>query len=188
MVKRLVRLAQSLFLFVLASTVLVGCGAILSPGPYETAPVVDATGDDANTNARLSAFSNSSSVNDLNGFDREAQRLASLKQHPAVKSLAQMAVTELSKDNAAMAASYLERAQRIAPRDPMIYLNLAQVRLKQFQYQQAEQLARKGIAYCRTGCSLTSSLWELIALSRAARNDEQGTEAAKKQASAARLN
>ncbi|MFT6915499.1 MAG: tetratricopeptide (TPR) repeat protein [Motiliproteus sp.] len=43
------------------------------------------------------------------------------------------------------ALAQLERAQRIAPRDPLVYLQLARLRLHMDDRVRAEQLARKGL-------------------------------------------
>ena len=45
------------------------------------------------------------------------------------------------------AAASLERAQRIAPREPQVLYRLAQVRLAQGDAAQAEQVARRGLSY-----------------------------------------
>ena len=63
--------------------------------------------------------------------------------NPAVDALqkeAQSAVLAGHYDNAAMA---LERAVRIEPRDPKVWLDLAKVRFTQGQYAQARELAQK---------------------------------------------
>ena len=44
------------------------------------------------------------------------------------------------------ALAQLERAQRIAPRDPMVYLQLARLRLHMNDRPRAEQLARRGLS------------------------------------------
>ncbi|MEM7280442.1 MAG: tetratricopeptide repeat protein [Pseudomonadota bacterium] len=64
-------------------------------------------------------------------------------KNPAVDALqkeAQSAVLAGNYDNAAMA---LERAVRIEPRDPKVWLELAKVRFTQGQYAQARELAQK---------------------------------------------
>jgi len=44
------------------------------------------------------------------------------------------------------ALAQLERAQRIAPRDPLVYLQLARLRLHMNDSVRAEQLARRGLS------------------------------------------
>jgi tetratricopeptide (TPR) repeat protein len=61
------------------------------------------------------------------------------------------------------AESSLERAQRIAPRDPEIYYELADIRRLEGQWQQAEQLALKGTNMAIGDVIMLRRLWLLIA-------------------------
>jgi hypothetical protein len=76
------------------------------------------------------------------------------------------------------ASSSLERAQRVAPREPQVLYRLAQVRLAQGDAAQAEQLARRGLTYA----SLQASLWNLIAQSREKQGDASGAALARQKA------
>ena len=69
------------------------------------------------------------------------------------------------------AASSLERAQRIAPREPQVLYRLAQVRLAQGDATQAEQLSRRALSYASGRPALQASLWELIAQARERQGD-----------------
>lgn len=69
------------------------------------------------------------------------------------------------------AASSLERAQRIAPREPQVLYQLAQVRLAQGDSAQAEQLARRALTYTSGASTLQTNLWTLIGKAKQA----QGT-------------
>ncbi|MFJ4143945.1 tetratricopeptide repeat protein [Pseudomonas sp. NPDC089734] len=80
------------------------------------------------------------------------------------------------------ASSSLERAQRVAPREPQVLYRLAQVRLAQGDAAQAEQLARRGLTYASGRASLQSSLWELIAQSREKQGDSAGAALARQKA------
>ena len=80
------------------------------------------------------------------------------------------------------AASSLERAQRIAPREPQVLYRLAEVRLAQGDPAQAEQLARRGLTYAGGRPQLQASLWELIAQSREQQGDPQGAAQARERA------
>lgn len=80
------------------------------------------------------------------------------------------------------AASSLERAQRIAPREPQVLYRLAQVRLAQGDAAQAEQLARRGLSYAGGRNALQASLWELIAQSRERQGDPAGAASARQNA------
>ncbi|WP_090196002.1 tetratricopeptide repeat protein [Pseudomonas pohangensis] len=80
------------------------------------------------------------------------------------------------------AASSLERAQRIAPREPQVLYRLAEVRLAQGDPAQAEQLARRGLTYAGGRPQLQASLWELIARAREQQGDPQGAAQARERA------
>lgn len=80
------------------------------------------------------------------------------------------------------AASSLERAQRIAPREPQVLYRLAQVRLAQGDAAQAEQFARRGLSYANGRPALQASLWELIAQARERQGDAAGAAQAREQA------
>lgn len=80
------------------------------------------------------------------------------------------------------AASSLERAQRIAPREPQVLYRLAQVRLAQGDTVQAEQLSRRGLSYASDRPALQASLWELIAQAREQQGNAAGAAQARERA------
>lgn len=80
------------------------------------------------------------------------------------------------------AASSLERAQRIAPREPQVLYRLAEVRLAQGDAAQAEQFARRGLSYASGRPALQASLWDLIAKSRDQQGDAAGAAQARERA------
>ena len=80
------------------------------------------------------------------------------------------------------ASSSLERAQRVAPREPQVLYKLAQVRLAQGDAPQAEQLARRGLTYANGRGSLQASLWGLIAQAREKQGDAAGAALARQKA------
>ena len=80
------------------------------------------------------------------------------------------------------ASSSLERAQRIAPREPQVLYRLAQVRLAQNDPAQGEQLARRALTYANGRPALQASLWQLIAQAREAQGDASGAALARQKA------
>ncbi|MBI8118690.1 tetratricopeptide repeat protein, partial [Pseudomonas aeruginosa] len=82
------------------------------------------------------------------------------------------------------AAASLERAQRIAPREPQVLYRLAQVRLAQGDAAQAEQVARRGLSYANGRPTLQAGLWELIAQAREKQGDSAGAALARQKAKA----
>lgn len=90
------------------------------------------------------------------------KKLADGRDTPAVQGLLASANDSLQQGNAEAAAMTLERAQRLAPQSATVYLQLAQVRLRQSRAVEAEQLARKGLSYAQYN-SLQAALWRLVA-------------------------
>ncbi|MDH4870909.1 tetratricopeptide repeat protein [Pseudomonas sp. BN515] len=80
------------------------------------------------------------------------------------------------------AAASLERAQRIAPREPQVLYRLAEVRMAQGDAAQAEQFARRALTYSSGRPALQASLWDLIARSRDRQGDPSGAALARDKA------
>ncbi|WP_433737141.1 tetratricopeptide repeat protein [Pseudomonas putida] len=80
------------------------------------------------------------------------------------------------------ASSSLERAQRVAPREPQVLYRLAQVRMAQGDAAQAEQFARRGLTLANGRPALQASLWELIAQAREKQGDSSGAALARQKA------
>ena len=80
------------------------------------------------------------------------------------------------------ASSSLERAQRVAPREPQVLYRLAQVRMAQGDAAQAEQFARRGLTFANGRPDLQASLWGLIAQAREKQGDAAGAALARQKA------
>nr|WP_207201665.1 hypothetical protein [Pseudomonas sp. TH41] len=80
------------------------------------------------------------------------------------------------------ASSSLERAQRVAPREPQVLYRLAQVRMAQGDAAQAEQFARRGLTLANGRPDLQASLWGLIAQAREKQGDSAGAALARQKA------
>ncbi len=81
------------------------------------------------------------------------------------------------------AGAALERALRIEPRNAGIWHDLAQIRLHQGQYPQAESLASKSNNLAGGNKALQSRNWKLIAAARKAGGNAAGAQDAEAQAS-----
>lgn len=101
-----------------------------------------------------------------------------------VLSLLTTAQQQQSSGDLNGASSSLERAQRVAPREPQVLYRLAQVRLAQGDAPQAEQLARRGLTYANGRPDLQASLWGLIAQARLKQGDAAGAALARQKAGA----
>jgi predicted Zn-dependent protease len=84
------------------------------------------------------------------------------------------------------AAASLERALRIEPRNATIWHDLAQIRLQQRDYQQAETLAQKSNSLAGSNRGVQARNWDLIAFSRRAQGNNSGADEAEAQATVLR--
>lgn len=110
---------------------------------------------------------------------RPPRQLADGSQLPAVQGLLGAADRALGGGNVELAAVNLERAQRLAPQSAVVYERLAKVRLQQKRPAEAEQMARKALAFAGTPVQ-QARLWRLIAAARL----QQGRTASAQEASA----
>lgn len=88
---------------------------------------------------------------------------------PASRALVSQAQTQMATKNYAVAASSIERALRIEPDNPLLWIELGKVRLAEGNYVQAENMARKAVSMSVHAPRAQSSAWRLIADSYRAR-------------------
>ncbi|AWN17418.1 M48 family metallopeptidase [Salinisphaera sp. LB1] len=107
---------------------------------------------------------------------------ASQISSPAVMSLLGRADTLANAGHMDAAASTLERALDLAPRNPFIYQRLAAVRLAQGENGQAEQLAMKSNSVSNNNPFVEAGNWQLIAEARKQAGNSNGAQKAHAQA------
>jgi hypothetical protein len=100
----------------------------------------------------------------------------------AVVALLDSASKHVKSGELDKAAASLERALRIEPRNATIWYDLAQIRLHQHQYQQAESLATKSNSLAGNDDGLRARNWRLIAVARRAMGNNVGADEAEGQA------
>ena len=88
----------------------------------------------------------------------------------ASTALVNQAHAQLASKNSMMAAATIERALRIEPGNPLLWLEYAQVRMSEANYTQAESMARKALASATGDAHTQASAWRLIADSLRAQN------------------
>lgn len=88
----------------------------------------------------------------------------------ASRSLVNQAHSQLAAKNIAMAASTIERALRIEPNNPLLWLEYGQVRMTEGNYAQAESMGRKALALASGDPRTQSNAWRLISESLLAQN------------------
>lgn len=99
--------------------------------------------------------------------------------NPAVLVLLDNARQQTRSGSYSAAAGTLERAQRIAPREPEVYYEMARVRLKSGDWSQAEHLALKGVQLSAGSDAMLNKLWVLIADIREGAGDLTGAQRAR---------
>jgi predicted negative regulator of RcsB-dependent stress response len=100
----------------------------------------------------------------------------------AVIALLNQAKNQSSAGRMDQANANLERALRIEPRNPVLWHELARLRLEQGQYRQAENMAAKSNILARTNRYLQAKNWRIIGEARSRRGDLQGAREAFKKA------
>jgi predicted negative regulator of RcsB-dependent stress response len=100
----------------------------------------------------------------------------------AVQALLNKAHDQTAAGRMDAAGANLERALRIEPRNPVLWQELARVRLDQRQYRQAENLAAKSNALSGGNRYLQAENWRIIGEARNRRGDREGARAAFKEA------
>jgi len=100
----------------------------------------------------------------------------------AVAALLDSANKHVKNNQLDKAGAALERALRVEPRNASIWHDLAQIRLHQGQYQQAESLAGKSNNLASGNRALQSRNWKVIASARKASGNPAGAEEAEAQA------
>lgn len=93
---------------------------------------------------------------------------------PAASALMQEAEGSRNRGDIANASAILERAIRIQPRNPIIWQQLADIRLSQHQPDLAEDLAKKSSVLASGNKTLIRKNWQLIAEARRQKNDLEG--------------
>ncbi|MDQ8037538.1 MAG: tetratricopeptide repeat protein [Pedobacter sp.] len=111
------------------------------------------------------------------------RQMADGAQLPAVQGLLTAADRALRSNDLDLAAVNLERAQRLAPQSATVYQRLADVRLRQKRPAEAEQLARKALAYAGT-TTQQAQLWRQIATARQQQGQTQSAHDALQRAAA----
>ena len=87
----------------------------------------------------------------------------------ASRALVNQAQIQLQSKNYPVAASSIERALRIEPDNPLLWIELGKVRQAEGNYVQAENMGRKAASMSVNAPRANSSAWTLIAESLRAR-------------------
>ena len=103
-------------------------------------------------------------------------------ENPAVLGLLEQARTEAAENKLQSAVATIERAQRLEPRNPWLWQELARLHLAQGDHAQAESLAARSNTWAGSNPALRAANWRLIGAARSARGDAAGAQAAEARA------
>lgn len=102
---------------------------------------------------------------------------------PATGALVAQAQAAGGRADYLTAMSTLERAVRIEPRNPLVWIEMAKVRLAAGEAQQAESVARKAVALSEGDQRTSNEAWKQVALALKAQNRNPEAAAAEARAS-----
>lgn len=147
--------------FILASTFI---GACTAPSPYRTPPPAPAPPAQPPVETRPATPPTTV---------EEPQPLPETIPEPtlgaASQALVGQAQVQLATGNFAVAASSIERALRIEPGNPLLWIELGKVRQAEGNYVQAENMGRKAVSTSVNAPRARAAAWALIAESYRAR-------------------
>jgi predicted Zn-dependent protease len=104
------------------------------------------------------------------------------KLSPATNALVQQAHTQAHAGAFAPAAGTIERALRIEPENPLLWIELGQIRLSENNPGQADAMGHKALALATGDAQAQASSWRLIAESLRVRGRNQEAADADKKA------
>lgn len=111
-----------------------------------------------------------------------SQGQAGVSQTRAVVSLMQASASHRRRGDLAGAVAALERALRLEPRNPKVWLALAELRLASDNPRAAESLALKAQALAGADAGVGRQAWALIAEARSRYGDAAGAREARQNA------
>lgn len=160
--------------------------APISTGPITPGPSSSTPFESSSTNAGSYVMPSTTAPSAPSGIPRSGAASGGLSADeqldgPVLALLTTAQQQQVSGDYNG-ASSSLERAQRIAPREPQVLYRLAQVRLAQGDAAQSEQLARRALTYANGRPDLQAGLWGIIAQAREKQGDSAGAALARQKA------
>lgn len=100
----------------------------------------------------------------------------------ASRALVSQAQSQVASKNFAVAAASIERALRIEPDNPLLWIELGKVRQAEGNYQQAENMGRKAASMAVHAPRTQSAAWTLVAESLRARGKNAEAQEAQEKA------
>jgi Tfp pilus assembly protein PilF len=170
--------SRSLLTALMAAAVLAGCTLFRSPPAPPAAPSGDAT--QAGTAQPAQPPPQPPSPGATAPPPAPAPRQFHLGS--ATSALVTQAHQQAAGGDTGQAAATLERALRIEPDNPLVWIELGRVRLAENNPAQADAMGRKALALATGDPAAQSSAWHLIADALLARGDNGGAAEAERRA------
>lgn len=104
---------------------------------------------------------------------RERPKVAPATLSPASSALVNLSQSQRKKGDLPGAATSLDRALRIEPSNPLIWIEIGRLRMDQRNFAQAEAMGRKALSIAVGDSRTQASAWQLIADSLRARGKNQ---------------
>jgi tetratricopeptide (TPR) repeat protein len=104
--------------------------------------------------------------------------------NPAVLALLESAHSEAGAGRVPSAMASIERALRIEPKNPVLWQELAKLKLQKGEYQQAENFAARANSWAASNKALQAENWRIISEARSLKGDNAGARAAMQRAKA----
>ena len=121
----------------------------------------------------------------LEPVPRERPKRPPATLSPASRALVTQAETQRKKGDLPGASVTLDRAMRIEPNNPLLWIEMGRLRMDQRNYAQAENMGRKALSMSVGDDATQSQAWELIAQSLRARGRNVEAQAATEKSRAA---
>lgn len=104
--------------------------------------------------------------------------LSGIKMTPTITSLLERALSQYQEQELREAGATVERALRIAPRDPALWYFLSRIRYVQKNMEQAIQLALRSNSMTKQNTHLMALNWRTVAEARRQQGDTKGVKQA----------
>lgn len=104
----------------------------------------------------------------------------------ASRALVSQAQSQVAAKNYPVAAASIERALRIEPDNPLLWIELGKIRQAEGNYSQAENMGRKAVSMAVNAPRAQASAWSLVAESLRARGKNAEAREAQQRAGTAR--
>ena len=174
-------MVRSLLAPVLASVVTLLAGCVTQLPPSAPPPPVEERGDramKAPTASEVTAPDHDAESAERGATSRTApgketaDTAPTRSADPATSALLARSDSALAAGNPGEAIAYAERAMRIRPNDPLLWMRLAELQLANKDPVAAEQLARRAVSLSGSSEALARRAWLLVADARAAQGDQ----------------